>query len=411
MKISVLVDLILRPDAGGHVKCWERFAEAAARRDDVDLTVHFQGQTEEVRELSPSVRYHLLPPRFSTKKLPFLTHIPDHTDLASYHPALARALAGRDIIHTTDAFFAYARTAAKYCAQHGLPLVNSVHTETPAYTRVYTRRTVEGMFGESILSRLLLEALKVDVKAENRMLERLVEHQRRASHILVSRNVEREIAEEALGAEHVSFLRRGIDKHLYKSVSRDRAWLATEFGVPQEDVLVLYVGRMSLGKNVGVLLSAMAKLVEKGLPVRLFCAGEGEQIELARSLLKDRAHCPGAVPVGHLAKVYASSDIFAFPSEHDIFANVLNEAQFSGLPLVVSSNSGHARLHIPGQGALMVKESGPEAWASQLELLVQDKEMRQRFSEEARRFAEESILSWDDVLEQELMPVWRHVLK
>ncbi|MFN3679285.1 hypothetical protein [Thermosynechococcus sp.] len=33
-----------QPHAGGHVKCWERFAEAASHYPDrVDLTVYFLG--------------------------------------------------------------------------------------------------------------------------------------------------------------------------------------------------------------------------------------------------------------------------------------------------------------------------------------------------------------------------------
>ena len=44
LKVGVLVDLTLSQDAGGHVKCWERIAEAAIGLGDrLDLTVHFNG--------------------------------------------------------------------------------------------------------------------------------------------------------------------------------------------------------------------------------------------------------------------------------------------------------------------------------------------------------------------------------
>ena len=42
LKVGVLVDLTFTPDAGGHVKCWERIAEGAVGCGDrLDLTVHF----------------------------------------------------------------------------------------------------------------------------------------------------------------------------------------------------------------------------------------------------------------------------------------------------------------------------------------------------------------------------------
>ena len=112
IKVSVLVDLARRPSAGGHVKSWERFAQAAARQaDGLDLTVHFLGNEEAVEPLADNVRFCLHPPRFSTQRFSFLSHVPDHTDLAFYHPGLAKSLANCDVIHTTDAFFTFARTA------------------------------------------------------------------------------------------------------------------------------------------------------------------------------------------------------------------------------------------------------------------------------------------------------------
>ena len=91
-KVGVLVDLALTPEAGGHVKCWQRLAEAAvAYGDRLDLTVHFNGSEQRQIDLSPSVRYVLLPPVFSTARL--IRHVPDHTDLAPWHSRLAQLLA------------------------------------------------------------------------------------------------------------------------------------------------------------------------------------------------------------------------------------------------------------------------------------------------------------------------------
>ena len=70
LKVGVLVDLALTTEAGGHVKCWQRLAEAATGHGDwLDLTVHFNGPEPRRIELSPSVRYVLLPPVFSTARL------------------------------------------------------------------------------------------------------------------------------------------------------------------------------------------------------------------------------------------------------------------------------------------------------------------------------------------------------
>ncbi|MZE75650.1 hypothetical protein GTY57_01000, partial [Streptomyces sp. SID5475] len=84
--VAVLVELEWNALAGGHLKCWERFAEAAARlgsgaggserRGDgapagagVDLTVYVLGGRERVEPLSPRVRFVVLRPVISSAPL------------------------------------------------------------------------------------------------------------------------------------------------------------------------------------------------------------------------------------------------------------------------------------------------------------------------------------------------------
>src|SRR5262245_48380783 len=46
LRVGVLVDLTLTADTGGHVKCWQRIAEAAAKfPNELDLTMHFNEPT------------------------------------------------------------------------------------------------------------------------------------------------------------------------------------------------------------------------------------------------------------------------------------------------------------------------------------------------------------------------------
>src|SRR5712691_2282877 len=152
LKVGVLVDLTLSAEAGGHVKCWQRLAEAAVgHADRLDLTVHFSGKQPRRVELSPTVRYVLLPPVLSTARL--VREVPDHTDLALWHPRLARALADYDVIHTTDAFFCYARTARRFARRNGTPIVSSIHTNTPEYARITTSQLLQRTLGTGLAYR------------------------------------------------------------------------------------------------------------------------------------------------------------------------------------------------------------------------------------------------------------------
>lgn len=410
-RVDVLVDLEYGPASGGHVKCWERIAEAATRLGDdgLDLTIHFSGAQARRLVLSERVRYLTHRPVFSTARLPFLSHIPDHTDLAPFHPGLARALVGSEVIHTTDAYFAFARAARVVARAYRVPLVNSVHTDTPRYARLFTRATVRRLCGEGWLGRFLLDGLRVDQGAERDMTRRLERYQDASAVSLVSRIEDLEPLAARVGRKRAGLLRRGIDCRLFTPTLRDRGWLAAQFGVPADRVLILCVGRVNAGKSVMTLATAVRALAERGAPVHLFCAGNGDQRDEVKALLGTRATCPGALTTGTLAQLYACADIFALPSRIEIHANVVMEALASGVPALVSMAGGMGRVLREGETGMVIADDGPEPWIRALDALVRDGGRRAAMAAAARESAVRDLPSWDDVLRQDLLPVWRRV--
>jgi glycosyltransferase involved in cell wall biosynthesis len=247
LRVAVLVDLVQRPDAGGHVKAWERLAAAAAGITGLDLTVHFAGAAPELRPLADNVRFRLHRPVLSTTRLPFLSHVPDHTDLAPHHRQLAHHLADADLLHTTDAYFAFARTAERVVRRRRVPLTSSVHTDTPRYTRVFTAQTLERLLGRGALGRLLEDRLDLPGRAEARMRRRLLRHQRLCAAALVSRPEEVEPLARALSPKRVGLLRRGVDRDLFSPARRARSWLEATFAIPSGRIVVL----LSVGSTAG----------------------------------------------------------------------------------------------------------------------------------------------------------------
>lgn len=409
VRVGVLVDLAWSPQAGGHVKCWERFAEAASRiPDQIDLTVHFSGAAPGRHDLAGNVRYLIHPAAFSTARLPFLSHVPDHTDLAPYHRPLARALElwRPEVLHTTDAFFAFARTAAKFARRRGIPLTNSIHTDTPSYTRVFTAQTIHRLVGEGLLGRLLVDRLKLHERAADDMLAKLARHQAQCAFALVSQPEEFERARRVLPEARLGYLRRGIDREAFTPAKRDRALLRDAYGVPESRVLILFAGRVNRGKNVMVLAQAVRRLVDRGLDVHLLCAGKGDDRQAILDLLGDRASCPGPVPQGELQTLYASADLFAFPSEVEVFANVVQEALTSGLPVVMAEKSGSGHLVDDDTGIVLDGQDG-DAWEAALAALASQPERLAAMKVAARARAERTLPSWLEVLQQDLLPRWR----
>jgi glycosyltransferase involved in cell wall biosynthesis len=408
LRVAVLVDLLWRPDAGGHVKCWERLAHAAARRDDLDLTVHFSGERTRTVELSDSVRYEIHRPVLSTARFSRLIgHVPDHTDLAPYHPGLARRLRSVDVIHTTDAFFAFAKTAARVARRSGIPIVNSVHTDTPNYTHLFAQGMARRVFGAWIGQRMVLDLLKADEWMARRMIRDLARHQAQAAYALVASEKDRDRLCRTLPAQRVHVMRRGIDRETFNPRHRDRAWLAETYGVPQDRKVILFVGRLDCGKRVLRLAKAVRLLLDSGRPVHLFCAGRGPDRDAVASLLGDAATLPGFVASENMSRVYASADILAMPSDIEVFANVVPEAMSSGLPVVISARSGMGRLVTDGETGHVVAGEAPEDWAETIAAMVDDDTAIPRMGRAARTVSELLFPSWDDVLAEDLLPLWR----
>lgn len=121
-----------------------------------------------------------------------------------------------------------------------------------------------------------------------------------------------------------------------------RAALRQRFGVPEGATCVLFVGRLSLEKNVAELIRGVA-----GAPgLFLLMVGSGpEQPSLARlaqELLPGRHRFAGFLNYDELGDGYTAGDVFGLASSHEPWGLVCNEAMNFGLPLVVSDRVGAA---------------------------------------------------------------------
>src|SRR6266700_437040 len=357
LKVGVLVDLALTEAAGGHVKCWQRIAEAAVGcADRLDLTVHFSGPQPRRIELSPSVRYIVLPPVLSTSRL--VREVPDHTDLAPWHPRLARALPDYDVIHTTDAFFCYARTATRFARRRGVPVVSSIHTNTPEYARITTSGLLERALGRGPAYRAANDCLRLPVWVEAVLRRRLARHLACVTSVMAGYGAPE--AEDCGVA-----LRRGFDRALFDPARRARG------------------------------------------PVHLFCAGAGSERAALEDALGAALTCSGPLDQDELARAYASADLFLFPSMIDEAGNAAIEALASGLPALLAAGSGVATRMADCLGLQVLPGDRPEPWAAAIIELAAAPTRRAEMGKAARAYVEASVPSWADILAEDLLPVWQ----
>ncbi len=404
LSVGVTVDLHRGPSAGGHVRCWERFAAAAcALPEALDLTVYVLGARETVETLAPNVRLHALPPRLGTERIPFLEQGAGDTDLAGYHPRLAALLPRHDVLHHTHAF-ALSRTLVRVARRHGIALTASLHTDLERFTRHYTAE----ILGRSLAGRSLLRRLHLDAVFARREASKVARLLRPCHRVLVSRGEDIDRYAPLVGPARLGRLRRGVDTAGFSPARRDRAWLQRDFAIAPDTPVLLFVGRVDETKRVLTLARAARRLLDAGRRLAVLVVGEGQAQAAVGALLGPAAVLAGQLPEAAVQRAYASADLFVFPSESEVLANVVIEARASGLPVLVAAHDGVSQsLAVPGEDGLVVAGQDPADWAVAIAGLLDDPQRRAAMGARARETVLASWPSWRQVLEEDLLTAWR----
>ena len=260
--------------------------------------------------------------------------------------------------------------ALKLAESWGVPVVASYHTRYDTYLRFY---------GLGLFERLGPALHAEFLQSRAARLSALGSRWRRSSARMASRRMWRSG-------------RAAWTASLFSPAKRDMAWRRS-LGILDDEVAISFAGRLVKEKNTAVFMRVMNALAEKGLKVKPLVIGDGPEMTTMKASLRNGVFA-GFLDGEELARAYASSDIFFFPSESETFGNVTLEAMASGLPAVNAIASGSNSLVVEGVTGHLVSARDEEGLAARLELLVKDAAMRQRMGEAARA-AGHSNYSWD----------------
>jgi glycosyltransferase involved in cell wall biosynthesis len=157
----------------------------------------------------------------------------------------------------------------------------------------------------------------------------------------------------------------------------------------QDKLKLLYVGRVSKEKNLHVLAKAFKMLAQSHPDVYLVIVGDGPyHREMQAEMRGLNCIFAGYREGDELATIYASSDIFVFPSTTDTFGNVVLEAQSSGLPVIVTDQGGPCENMISEQTGLIVTGDSVQELRRALETLVNKPSRIEQMGVSARKYTE-----------------------
>jgi phosphatidylinositol alpha 1,6-mannosyltransferase len=256
----------------------------------------------------------------------------------------------------------------------GIPLVASWHTNL----HKYASKRLQGVL--PFVPRLLSESL--GRAAESLSLDAAMRFYRLA-HFVLAPNQEM-VDQLRIRTHRPAFLMaHGVDHAQFSPVRRRRTSGPVSIG---------YVGRLTPEKNVRWFSELEGRLLEAGeRNFRLVLVGDGSECEWLKKNLRF-GELPGVLRGDSLAAAFADMDIFVFPSLTDTFGLVILEAMASGVPVVVSPETG-ARVQVRNGVTGFLAEDFTESVLQ----LIRNEDLRQSVGAAAREFA--CSKSWSTVFE------------
>jgi glycosyltransferase involved in cell wall biosynthesis len=242
-----------------------------------------------------------------------------------------------------------------------VPVVGVYHTDFPAY--------IDDLFEhDPAFSRAIRFAMSTFYKPFSAVFTRSHEYIARLEELGIDRSI-------CVG------LKPGMQTRRFRPDFRQPGVWA-EHAIPAHSVKVLYVGRLSIEKNMPMLTrvwkAAHDALAARGLSASLVLVGDGPyRQEMQRELDGYNAHFLGFRYGDELSRLYASSDLFVFPSVTDTLGQVVMEAQASGLPALVTNVGGPQEIVRHQQTGLVLPSHDISPWVQAIVTLASDQSLRE----------------------------------
>jgi glycosyltransferase involved in cell wall biosynthesis len=238
------------------------------------------------------------------------------------------------------------------------PLVATYHTDFPAYA--------EQLTGDARIARGVTQYMQWFYNRPQRILAR-------------SRTYRASLSELGIAAESVGLIHPAVDQAKFNpgEAARD-----------SRSKRLLYVGRLSIEKNLPLLIDAFKQLCARRRGVTLIIAGDGPYRDQMEQQLRNLpAQFVGTRSDDDLIALYRSADLLVFPSRTDTLGQVVMEAQACGLPVLVSDEGGPQEMTDDGVSGLILPGGDALAWANAIDTLLDDDALRNRMSRTAAQRA------------------------
>ena len=206
---------------------------------------------------------------------------------------------------------------------------------------------------------------------------------------VLSLNTKRDLISLGVNGEKIFITYPGVDAQIFHPI--EKIYARRELKLPIDKKILLYVGSMEPKRAVPMkaFLQAYRSLLEKHRDITLILAGPFKYIHERANKNIIILH---NVPREKLPILYASADIFIFPTLYEGFGIPPLEAMACGTPAIVPSNSSIPEV-VGDAGIYVENPLNPREWYDRANILLEDEGLRNYLSKKGIMRAHD--FSWD----------------
>jgi glycosyltransferase involved in cell wall biosynthesis len=165
--------------------------------------------------------------------------------------------------------------------------------------------------------------------------------------------------------------------------------LRMELGIPQDDFIYIFVGRLVKEKGINELVAAFLELQQTNTAISLLLVGplEQELDPIDDLTISNISENPKIFTTGYQVDVrpyFAISNVLAFPSYREGFPNVVMQAGAMGLPAIVTNINGCNEIISDGVNGLIISVKNKAELKNAMRTLLNKPDLYTRLTQNAR---------------------------
>lgn len=193
----------------------------------------------------------------------------------------------------------------------------------------------------------------------------------------------------------------------------DESDIRRRLGISQQEKVISFINRLNYFKDPLTFIRACGHLAESGLRFQALIAGDGDlreecEAEVDRLNLRSNVRMLGMRKDPETLLAVSDATVHISPIENT-WANIIAEAMFVGVPVVLTSVGHTLETFTDRENVLVVPAESPLKLANALASIVQDEALSKALVDGASRLLE-SKGKRSDIVVQKLKSVYRSVL-